>query len=68
MIHIKRFIDKVASMEGKQGRDVVLPIADARALRDEISKLIIDRHGEAATTPRPQNNEVIQVEVKGGRW
>jgi hypothetical protein len=70
MIHIKRFIDKIASMEGKQGRDVILPITDARSLRDEIAKLIIDRHGEAVaeTTPKPQNNEVIQVEVKGGRW
>lgn len=69
MIHIKRFIDKVASMEGKQGRDVILPIADARSLRDEIAKLIIDRHGEAlATTPKPQIDEIIQVEVKGGRW
>ena len=32
MIHIKKFIDKIANMEGRQGKDVVLPIHEARAL------------------------------------
>jgi hypothetical protein len=65
MIHIKRFIDKIASMEGKQGRDVVLPISDARALRDEITKLLLDQR-ETNTTQ--QTNEVVQVEMKGEKW
>jgi ABC-type transporter lipoprotein component MlaA len=65
MIHIKRFIDKIASMEGKQGRDVVLPISDARALRDEITKLLLDQR---ESKPTQQTNEVIQVELKGGKW
>lgn len=65
MIHIKRFIDKIASMEGKQGRDVVLPISDARALRDEITKLLLDQR---ESKPTQQTNEVVQVELKGGKW
>jgi hypothetical protein len=65
MIHIKRFIDKIASMEGKQGRDVVLPISDARALRDEITKLLLDQR-ETNTTQK--TNEVVQVEMKGEKW
>jgi hypothetical protein len=65
MINIKRFIDKIASMEGKQGRDVVLPISDARALRDEITKLLLDQRD---SNPTQTTNEVIQVELKGGKW
>lgn len=65
MIHIKRFIDKIASMEGKQGRDVVLPISDARALRDEITKLLLDQR---ESKPQQQPNEIVQVEIKGGKW
>ncbi len=65
MIHIKRFIDKIASMEGKQGRDVVLPISDARALRDEITKLLLDQRDANNTQ---QTNEVVQIELKGGKW
>jgi hypothetical protein len=65
MIQIKRFIDRVATMEGKQGRDVILPLADARALRDEIAKLVLDRYTD---TSSPQKDEIIQVEVKGSKW
>ncbi len=67
MINIKKFIDKIASMEGKQGRDVVLPITEARALRDEITKLLLDQR-ENTPTPSQRDNEPIQLEVKGGRW
>lgn len=68
MINIKRFIDKVTSQEGRNGRDVVLTIADARALRDEISKLIIDRYDESIKKEPTLNSDVIQVEMKGGKW
>jgi hypothetical protein len=67
MINIKKFIDKIASMEGKQGRDVVLPITEARALRDEITKLLLDQR-ENTPNPSQRDNEPIQLEVKGGRW
>jgi len=62
MIQIKKFIDKIASVEGRQGKDIVLPISDARALRDEITKLILDQQD------KPQKEEVIEVVVKGGKW
>ena len=65
MINIKKFVDKIASMEGKQGRDVVLPITEARALRDEITKLLLDQR---ESTPSHKDNEPIQLEVKGGKW
>lgn len=65
MIHIKRFIDKVASMEGRQGRDVILSISDARALRDEISKIILDQYEAPA---KSKQDDIINVEVKGGKW
>ena len=44
MIHIKRFIDKVSIMETKQGKDVVIPIGEARGLRDELNKLLVDNY------------------------
>lgn len=65
MMHIKRFIDKVASMEGRQGKDVILSISDARSLRDEIAKLVLGQF-EVKTGSKP--DEVTQVEVKGGKW
>ena len=66
MIHIKRFVDKVNLIEGKQGRDVVIPITEARGLRDELTKLLADNYDllQNKTTVEP----VYQVEINGGRF
>jgi hypothetical protein len=66
MIHIKRFIDKISYMEGKQGKDVVLPIVDARGLRDELVKLLADNYD--LKQEQPVTEPVFQVEVKGGTF
>jgi hypothetical protein len=66
MIHIKRFIDKVSSIEGRQGKDVVIPIAEARGLRDELAKLLIDR--VEANNTKESTPEVIEVQIVGGKF
>ena len=66
MFHIKRFIDRVAVIEGRQGKDVVITLSDARGLRDELTKLLID-HYEVADGKK-NTSEVIQVEIIGGKF
>ena len=66
MIQIKRFIEKIASIDSRHGKDVVLTIADARALRDEITNLLLDQKENATTTV--QNNETIEVVMRGGSF
>lgn len=66
MIHVKRFIDKVSIMESKQGKDVVIPIVEARGLRDELSKLLVDNYELLQT--KVAIDPVIQVEINGGRF
>ena len=60
MIHIKRFIDKISLMEGRQGKDVVIPIAEARGLRDELVKLLADNYNLLNNVEKEE--PVIQVE------
>jgi hypothetical protein len=64
MIHIKKFIDRVSATEAKPGRDLVMPIVEARALRDEISKLLLDKVMENSNKPA----ETVDVVVVGGKW
>ena len=66
MIHIKRFIDRVASIESRQGKDVVIPLSDARGLRDELAKLLVDHY--ESTEGKKNASEVIQVELVGGKF
>lgn len=64
MLHIKNFINKMSATEGKKSKDIVLPINDAKGLRDDICKLLADLH----ELNREKNNEepIINVTVKGG--
>ena len=64
MSQIKKFVDRVASAEGRQTREVLLPISDAKELRDEILKLLVDHREPSKNT----NNEIIQVVATGGKW
>ena len=64
MIQIKKFIDRVSAMEGRQSKDVVIPLAEARILRDELAKLIIDRYEQK----KDVSDDIIQVQVTGGTF
>jgi hypothetical protein len=66
MIHIKRFIDRVANIESRQGKDVIIPLSDARGLRDELAKLLVDHY--ESTEGKKNTSEVIQVELVGGKF
>ena len=62
MSQIKKFIDKVANAEGRQMREVLMPINDAKELRDEVMKLLVDKKDQT------NNTEPIQVVMSGGKW
>jgi hypothetical protein len=68
MIIIKRFIDRVSASEGKTGTNVILPMEEARMLRDEIAKLLSDNYDLLNNKKESIDNSVIQVEVNGGKW
>lgn len=61
MSNIKKFIDKIAMAEARQVREVLIPINDAKELRDEIMKLLVDKVGQS-------KSDVIDIVVKGGKW
>lgn len=63
MIHVRKFVERVSAQEGRAGRDVLLPIAEARALRDEIVNLLADRVELLERAP-----VITEVQVKGGTW
>jgi hypothetical protein len=65
MMHINRFMDRMAVAESKQNKDLVIPMPDARGLRDDIARLLLDLH---ELSQNKNQNEVIQVEIKGGSF
>lgn len=62
MSNIKKFIDKIVTAEGRQAREVIMTLNDAKELRDEITKILLDQR---ENTKEP---ETIQVVMSGGKW
>jgi len=62
MNNIKKFIDKIVTAEGRQSREVVMTLNDAKELRDELLKILLDQR-ENVIEP-----ETIQVVMSGGKW
>jgi len=67
MINIKRFIDRVSMLESKQSKDFVMPMIEARALRDELAKILVDQY-QLNTEKKNQEEPVIKLEIKGGSF
>lgn len=68
MMHIKKFIDKISAMESKQNKDVVIPMQEARGLRDEIAKLLIELHEHKQVAQVDFSVSPQQVVIKGGTF
>jgi len=66
MLHIKEFINKMSVMESTQNNTVVLTIAQARGLRNDITNLLADLH--EFNNEKNTNEETISVQVKGGSF
>jgi hypothetical protein len=54
--------------DSKQTKDLVLPMLDARGLRDDITKLLSDLHELTVNKNKEDENAVVQVEIKGGAF
>jgi hypothetical protein len=67
MINIKRFIDRVSMIESKQGKDFVMPIIEARGLRDELAKILVDQY-QMNSEKKPDEEPIIKLEIKGGSF
>ena len=65
MIHINRFIDKVSLLESKRTKDVILPISEARSLRDEIAKLLNELYN---LKNNKKEEDILKLEIKGGSF
>jgi metal-dependent hydrolase (beta-lactamase superfamily II) len=68
MIIIKRFIEKVSAQESRHGSSVIIPIDEARLLRDAVAKLIADNYELTNNKQKSVDDAVIQVEINGGKW
>jgi len=65
-LHIHRFIDLIKAQESRGGRDVTLPLKDAKDLHADITKLLLTL--EKLREDQSKVDEVVKVELTGGTF
>lgn len=65
-LYIRKFIDRVQQAELKGQKDFICPIAEAKNLHNDITKLLLDL--EAVKTTGNSTEESITVELEGGSF
>ena len=61
MSQVKKFIDRISMAEVRGTREVIIPLQDAKELRDEITKILLDQREN-------KTNEVVEVVMRGGNF
>ena len=61
MIQIKKFIDRIAMAEARNTREVIMPLQEAKELRDELTKILLDQRDT-------KSDEVIEVVMRGNSY
>ena len=61
MNQIKKFIDRISQAEARNTREVIMPLNEAKELRDELTKVLLDQRDN-----KPE--EVIEVVMRGGSY
>ena len=62
-LYIRKFIDRLQQCELKGQKDFSCPIADAKNLHNDITRLLLDLE---AVKQSSQTEEVVQVVLGGG--
>lgn len=65
-LHINRFIDLIKATESRGGRDVIMPMRDAKDLHGDITKLLLTLEQLRQIQTKPM--EPIEVVVSGGSF
>ena len=65
-LYIRKFIDRLQQCELKGQKDFICPLADAKNLHNDITKLLLDV--DALRDEKSSQPETITVEVGGGSF
>ena len=67
-IHLQKFVDRVRGHESRGARDFVMTMNEAKDLHADITRLLIQLQNLQEQTVKTNNNEVVQVEIGGGKF
>jgi hypothetical protein len=66
-LYIKRFIDKLQTLQAQNAKEFNMSIHEARQLHGDITKTLLDNNNiypRNETTTTPEVDKVLEVEIK----
>ena len=67
-IHLQKFVDRVRGHEARGARDFVMTMTEAKDLHADITRLLIQLQNLQEQAVETNNNQVVQVEIGGGKF
>ena len=67
-LHIQKFIDRLQSVESKGSKDFVMPLADAKNLHTDITRLLLELQDLRQNRDNPGANDIITINLDGGKF
>jgi hypothetical protein len=68
MLHLNKFLDRLQGLEARNTKDFVMPIADAKGLHNDITRLLLELHDLREQADKIPQQEVITVRMDGGSF
>jgi hypothetical protein len=65
-LYIKRFAERVQTLDNKRAKDFIWPLQDAKNLQTELVKILSDL--DELRSSAAKGDTTIQVELKGEHW
>ena len=65
-LYIRKFIDRLQQCELRGQKDFICPIADAKNLHNDITRLLLDL--EAVQQAKADKSDTITIELEGGSF
>jgi hypothetical protein len=67
-IHLQKFVDRVRGFEARGAKDFTMSMAEAKDLHADITRLLIDLQNLREQATITQEDQVITVEMDGGKF
>jgi hypothetical protein len=67
-IHLQKFVDRVRGFEARGAKDFTMSITEAKDLHADITRLLIDLQNLREQAVTTQEDQVITVEMDGGKF
>ena len=64
-LHINKFIDRIKANESRGQRDFIMTMTEAKDLHADITKLLLSLQALLERDQQNQQEQVINVEIKG---